>query len=130
MKTLTNYLWLPEKLPGNINSAMRMVYGALAQGRSYMVNRLEGECPNLEFVAFRGAERWYAGDIASLREGPITLKIDLGSNVPVRLIHNGNVIQSGQRTVLATINASGVYRLEANKSRTPWVMSNPIYITR
>jgi len=59
---------------------MRMVYGALAQGRSYMVNRLDGDCANLEFYAFRGAERWYAGDIATLRQGAITIKIDLGVN--------------------------------------------------
>jgi hypothetical protein len=129
-KTLTNYLWLPEKLPGNLNTAMRMVYGALAQGRSYMVNRMEGDCPNLEFVAFRGAERWYAGDIASLREGPITIKVALGTDASVRLIHNGTEILRGRSTLLTTINASGVYRIESTKTKTPWLMTNPIYITR
>jgi hypothetical protein len=109
---------------------MRMVYGALAQGRSYMVNRLEGECANLEFFAFRGAERWYAGDIASLRDGPITLKVNVGSDAPVRLIHNGKEALTGKTTLLTTVNTSGVYRMESTKSQAPWVMSNPIYITR
>jgi hypothetical protein len=128
--TLTTYLWLPERLSNNFTSAMRMVYGALAQGRSYMVNRLDGECPDLAFYAFRGAERWYAGDIASLRQGPITLKIDLGVNAEVRLIHNGQVKLQANRAILTTINESGVYRVEAVKKSLPWVYSNPMYITR
>lgn len=129
-RTLVNYLWLPEKLPGNVNNALRMVYGALAQGRSYMVNRMDGDVPNLEFIAFRGAERWYAGDIASLRDGPITIKAHLGADVSVRLIHNGQVLVEGKKSILTTINASGVYRLEAARHATPWVLTNPIYITR
>ena len=128
--TLTNYLWLPERLPGNFASALRMVYGALAQGRSYMVNRMEGDCPNVEFRAFRGAEHWYAGDIASLQAGPITIKVDLGVNAPVRLIHNGQIIQQAQRQLLMTVNTSGVYRIESYKSKLPWMMSNPLYITQ
>jgi hypothetical protein len=128
--TLTTYLWLPERLSNNVTNAMRMVYGALAQGRSYMVNRLEGDCPNFEFFGFRGAERWLAGDIASLRQGPITVKIDLGVNATVRLIHNGQVKLQGNRAVLTTINDSGVYRVEASKKTLPWVFSNPLYVTR
>lgn len=128
--TLTNYLWLPERLPGNFAAALRMVYGALAQGRSYMVNRMEGDCPNVEFRAFRGAEHWYAGDIASLQAGPITIKVDLGVNALVRLIHNGQVMQETQRQLLVTVNTSGVYRIESYKSKLPWMMSNPLYITQ
>ncbi|MFM2032797.1 MAG: hypothetical protein RLZZ297_1562 [Chloroflexota bacterium] len=129
-KTLVNYLWLPEKLPGNVNNALRMVYGALAQGRSYMVNRMDGALPAFEFIAFRGAERWYAGDIATLRDGPITIKADLGADAAIRLIHNGQVIATGKKSLLATVNGSGVYRIEAAKYATPWLLSNPIYITR
>jgi hypothetical protein len=128
--TLTTYLWLPERLSNNFTNAMRMVYGALAQGRSYMVNRLDGECNTFEFYAFRGAERWYAGDIASLRQGPITIKIDLGVNADIRLIHNGQVKLQANRSILTTINESGVYRVEAIKKSLPWVFSNPMYITR
>jgi hypothetical protein len=129
-RTLTNYLWLPEPLPGNMVQAMRMVYGALAQGRSYMVNRMDGDCPNLEFYAFRGAERWYAGDIASLRNGPVTLKVNLGVNAPLRLIHNGQVRNESTRELLVNINESGVYRVESSKRALPWLYTNPIYITR
>jgi len=129
-RTLTNYLWLPEPLPSSTVQAMRMVYGALAQGRSYMVNRMDGDCPNLEFYAFRGAERWYAGDIASLRNGPVTLKINLGVNAPLRLIHNGQVRSEATRELLVNINESGVYRVESRKRALPWLYTNPIYITR
>ncbi|MFZ9857480.1 MAG: CehA/McbA family metallohydrolase [Roseiflexaceae bacterium] len=128
--TLTNYLWLPERLPGNFAAALHMVYGALAQGRSYMVNRMEGDCPNVEFRAFRGSEHWYAGDIASLQTGPITIKVDLGVNAPVRLICNGQVLQEAQRQLLVTVNTIGVYRIESYKSKLPWMMSNPLYITQ
>lgn len=128
--TLTNYLWLPERLPGNYAAALRMVYGAIAQGRSYMVNRMEGDCPNVEFRAFRGSAQWYAGDIASLNEGPITIKVDLGIQAPVRLIHNGKIIMQTQRQLLMTVNERGVYRIESYKSKLPWMMSNPLYITQ
>lgn len=95
-----------------------------------MVNRMEGDCPNVEFRAFRGAEHWYAGDIASLQAGPITIKVDLGVNAPVRLIHNGQIIRQAQRQLLMTVNTSGVYRIESYKSKLPWMMSNPLYITQ
>ena len=117
-------------MSNNFNTAMRMVYGALAQGRSYMVNRLEGDCTAFEFYAFRGAERWFAGDIASLRQGPITLKIDLGAKATIRLIHNGQVKLETNKPILTTINESGVYRVEAIKKSLPWVLSNPLYVIR
>jgi hypothetical protein len=76
------------------------------------------------------AQRWFAGDIALLRQCLITIKIDLGVNATVRLIHNGQVKLQSNRALLTTINESGVYRVEASKKTLPWVFSNPLYVTR
>jgi hypothetical protein len=56
--------------------------------------------------------------------------VALGTDASVRLIHNGTEILRGRSTLLTTINASGVYRIESTKTKTPWLMTNPIYITR
>lgn len=49
--TLTNYLLMHEPLAADAETAKHQVYAALAEGRLYFVNRLEGDCPALQFYA-------------------------------------------------------------------------------
>src|SRR4029078_4889721 len=83
--TLTNYLLLDEPLASDAQTAIRQVYGALAEGRSYFVNRLDGDCPSLVFHAARGGEEWTLGECPSLRGGPLTFAADVGRDAEVQL---------------------------------------------
>jgi len=55
--TLTNYLLLREPLACDSRVATHQVYGALAEGRLYFVNRLDGLCPELVFHAERHGQQ-------------------------------------------------------------------------
>jgi hypothetical protein len=127
-RTLTNYLLLPEPLSPDAATAVHQVYGALAAGRHYFVNRLDGPCPALTFYAGRGDERWQIGDTASLAGGPLVLVADTGLDAELRLIHNGQPIAVGRRALRQPITQPGVYRLEGRRRGRPWLFSNPIYV--
>jgi hypothetical protein len=136
--TLTNYLLLPEPLDADPDVATHQVYAALAEGRSYFVNRMDGACPELVFHAARGptidvgttGRCWPIGACPSLRDGPLTLVADAGINAELQIVHDGQVLVKGLRALRHTIARPGVYRLEGYRKGRPWLYSNPIYVTR
>lgn len=128
-RTLTNYVLLDAPLAPDAHAAMHQVYGALAQGRSYFVNRLDGDCPALVFHAARGAEQWGIGASPGLRDGPLTVVADTHADADVRLIRNGRIAAKGLRALRQTITKPGVYRLEGYRKGRPWLYTNPMYIT-
>jgi hypothetical protein len=127
--TLTNYLLLREPLDSDPRVATHQVYGALAEGRLYFVNRLDGDCPALVFHAARRGERWICGDCVSLRDGPLTFAADVGCAAELHLIHDGRIAVKGLRALRQTIARPGIYRLEAYRRGRPWLYTNPIYVT-
>lgn len=126
--TLTNYLLLETPLSTDAHHATHQVYGALAGGRSYLVNRLDGTPPAVPFLARRGDEQWHIGDNPSLQDGPLTLCADVGHDAYVRLIHNGNVMTSAIQALRQSIDLPGIYRLEAYHGGRPWLYTNPLYV--
>ena len=128
-RTLTNYVLLDAPISTDANTAMHQIYGALAQGRSYFINRLDGDCPTLTFHVARGAERWSIGASPSLSSGPLTLVADTHIDAEVRVIRNGRIAMKGLRALRQTITQPGVYRLEGYRKGRPWLYTNPIYIT-
>jgi hypothetical protein len=127
--TLTNYLLLREPLSSDTYTAIHQVYGALAEGRSYFINRIDGACPALVFHAARGDQRWEIGACPSLRDGPLTFCADAGLDAELRLIHDGQVLVKGTRALRQTIARPGVYRLEGYRKRRPWLFTNPFYVS-
>ena len=127
--TLTNYLLLREPLASDAQTAIRQVYGALAEGRSYFLNRLDGDCPSLVFHTTHGDARGEVGACQSLGEvGPLTLVADAGRGAELRLICDGRVLIKGRRPLRQTIARPGVYRLEGYRKGRPWLYTNPIYV--
>jgi len=126
--TLTNYLLLSDLLSTDARAATHQVYGALAAGRSYFVNRLDGDCPELLFQAERRAQCWSIGDCPSLRDGPLTFAADVGCDAELHLIRDGRIAVRGLRALRQTIAEPGVYRLEAYRKGRPWLYTNPIYV--
>lgn len=127
-RTLTNYLMLPEPLAADAHTATHQVYAALAAGRSYFVNRLDGDCPELTFHAARGAQQWASGESPALHDGPLTLVADVRRNAELQLICDGRVLVKGLRALRHTITQPGVYRLEGYWKGRPWLYANPIYV--
>jgi hypothetical protein len=126
--TLTNYLLLSEPLSLDPHIATHQVYGALAEGRLYFLNRLDGDCPELVFHARRRGEQWAIGDCPSLRDGPLTFCADVGLDAEVHLIRDGRIAVKGIGALRQTIAQPGVYRLEAYRKGQPWLYTNPIYV--
>lgn len=126
--TLINYLLLPEPLSVDADIAREQVFGALAGGRSYFINGLEGACSELVFRASRGSKQWALGDTISLADGPVTLEADVGVQADVRVIRNGRVALKGVRAIRHTLAEAGVYRLEAYRRGRPWLYSNYLYV--
>jgi len=126
--TLTNYLLLDAPLHADPAIATNQIYAALAGGRSYFVNRLDGDAPSITFTARRGDERYTMGDSPSLAGGPLLIEADVGADAYIRLIADGEVLTSAVRRLRQTVNDSAVYRLEAYWGGKPWLFANPIYI--
>jgi hypothetical protein len=125
---ITNYLLLDAPLSADAATARKQVYGALRQGRSYLVNRLDGTAPELPFVARRGAEAWHCGDTVSLAGGALTLELDGGEGTTLRLIHNGELIATTGGSHEMTVDQPGFYRLEGYRNNRPWLYTNPLYV--
>jgi len=126
--TLTNYLLLDAPLADDAVQARNQVYSALANGRCHFANRLDGDARALSFSASRAGATWQMGDTPTLRDGPLLLSADVGSDAFVRLIGNGRAIASGVGVVRHSAATPGVYRVEAYRGGKPWLYTNPIYI--
>lgn len=126
--SLTNYLLLPEPLSADAPTAIRQVYGALGEGRSYFLDRHVGGCPALRFDMTQGGRRWEIGACPRLSDGPLALAADAGRAADLRLVHNGRVAAEGARSLRYDVARPGVYRLEAYRGRRPWLFTNPIYV--
>lgn len=126
--TLTNYLLLDAPLPADVPAAMNQVYGALAAGRSYFLNRRDGTCPALGFYAEQGGQRCEIGSTPRLRDGALVITADVGSAAELRLIGNGRLAARSNRAFRYDVREPGVYRLEASRKGRQWLFSNPIYV--
>ena len=126
--TLTNYLLLERPLSDDPALATSQIYAALAAGRSYFVNRLDGAAPSIVFTARRGHEVYTIGDTASITGGPLLIEADVGSNAYLRLIADGEVLTSGVRRLRQSIDAGAVYRLEGYVGGKSWLFTNPLFV--
>lgn len=125
---LTNYVLFDTPFAADPVQARNQVFGALTQGRSYFVNRLDGDAPSIVFIARRNQERWSVGDSPSLAAGPLTFVADVGCNAHIQLIRDGQVAVSAIRAIRHSIAQPGVYRLEGYLGGRPWLYTNPIYV--
>jgi len=126
--TLTNYLLLDAPLHADAEMATNQVYAALAAGRSYLVNRMEGAAPSILLSARRGEELYGIGDSAEIGPGPLLIEADVGSDAYIRLIADGEVLTSGVRRIRQSVDRGAVYRLEGYVGGKPWLFTNPIYV--
>jgi hypothetical protein len=126
--TLTNYLLLDRPLDADAYTATHQVYAALAAGRHYFVNRLDGDCPASPLAAERAGERWPIGATVALDGAPLILTAQADARAELQIIHNGRILVRGRGAIRQSITAPGVYRLEGYRQGRPWLYSNPVWI--
>jgi hypothetical protein len=127
-RTVTNYLLLHQPLSADAPTAIDQVYGALAEGRSYFLNRRDGDCAKLAFHTVRGGQHCPIGSSPSLAGGPLGLVANVGRVAELRLLCDGQLVASGTRSLRHEVRTPGVYRLEARRNGRAWLFTNPIYI--
>ncbi len=126
-KTITNYIYLDEKLSPDFVAAKRQIYNALKSGNNLIVNRIwSKKSDKISFYIKNNKHKFYSGEKISSNEKN-TLIVKLPEKANIRILHNGKIIKDIYASELQTDDLkSGKYRLEANYKNKPWVFSNPI----
>jgi hypothetical protein len=113
----------------SINKAKWLIYNAMKEGRSFIANDYHGESKGFRFYAEHRNKLYTMGDTFSAN-GEIALKVLLpGLEGQIRLIRNGNVIETAQGVNAEFIvNKKGAYRVEVFRKESAWIYSNHIRI--
>ena len=129
---MKNHLLLKTALSGDAASDIPAVLEALRQGRLYVGLDGLASAGEFSFVAETpDGRRCTMGETLAFQ--PRT-RLRITGRMPAkarfRLLHDGRQIAEGQGKLDLDAPGSGVYRVEARVSgwRTPWILSNPIYL--
>lgn len=131
-RSINTHLITPQALTGDLNTDKKLVYEALAKGHCFIGYDLPAPTTGFRFTAQGRDLNASMGDELVSPES-ITLQIRVPLPAEIRLIRNGEVVESWNRREVCTFTTStpGAYRVEAsihfiNKQRG-WIYSNPIY---
>jgi hypothetical protein len=110
------------------------VWDALKSGRAYVAFDWMADPTGFVFDAARGDERWVMGSELPFADG---LRLRAAAPLPgeFRLSRNGQVVRETEAEKFEIpVTEPGCYRIEvwltvAGEMR-PWILSNPIYVTR
>ena len=108
------------------------VRDALKRGHAYVAHDWLCDATGFAFIAEGKARQRVMGDEIKVADA-MTLKAATPLACTLKLIHNGNVIQTVQSDHLELLpKTKGVYRIEAwldvDGEQRPWIYSNPIYV--
>jgi hypothetical protein len=108
------------------------VRDALKRGHAYVAHDWLCEATGFAFIAEGKAKQRVMGDEIKLAEA-MKLKVATPAVCTLKLIHNGNVVQTIQGDKMEfEPKTKGVYRVEAwlelDGEQRPWIYSNPIYV--
>jgi hypothetical protein len=126
-----NHLLFDAPLSGEYERDASAVLEALARGRSYVALDALAPAEGFSFTAERNGSVWTMGDTAPAGPG---LVLRAGGGLPagarLRLLHDGRTLREVEGRLETTVNAPGVYRVEARLPRwpIPWLLTNPIYV--
>ncbi len=135
--SVTNHLFIPNALSGEINADAAVLYDALKTGRLFIafdgLQSAKGFC--FHAVGDNDEEPAYPGENILLRNS-VTLKIRVPEKCRCRLICNGEVLREwvNASSMPYTAYEPGVYRVECaiehNRRWLDWIFTNPIYVVR
>ena len=116
-----------DNSPSGIETAKKMIYKALEDGRCFIANDYHADSRGFEFYAECGNEKYYMGETPEY-----TNDMKLIINVPVdkadiRIIRNGKIYSKAESSSYEMkIKSRGVYRVEVFHNGNAWIYSNPI----
>ncbi|MFN8411271.1 MAG: hypothetical protein U0Z26_02670 [Anaerolineales bacterium] len=132
-RTVNTHVLLPEPLSGDVNVDKKMIYDAMAAGHCLVGYDLPASTRDFRFKAQGKDATVTMGDEIPAKGG-VTLQAKLPSAAEMRLIKDGQVIQTwkNQQACTYITTEPGVYRIEAYKrflgKQRGWIFSNPIYL--
>lgn len=132
-KAVNTHVLIPDALSGDIAEDKKMIFDALRSGHCFIGYDLPKSTIGFKFSAHLNKGTASMGDMVSLKDG-VTLQIKLPAPSELRLIKDGEVIQSSFKrdNIIFKVQEKGVYRVEAYRKfkgkRRGWIFSNPIYV--
>ncbi len=135
--SVSNHLFIPNALSGELDADAAVLYDALKAGRLFIafdgLRSAKGFC--FHAVGDNDEEPAYPGETILLRNS-VTLKIRVPEKCRCRLIYNGEVLREwvNASSMPYTAYEPGVYRVECavehNRRWLDWIFTNPIYVVR
>jgi len=132
-RTVNTHALLSEPLSGDVASDKSLIYKSLAAGHCFVGYDMPAPTNGFRFSAQGRESSAVMGDEISAKGG-VTLQAKLPSHAEVRLLKDGQVIQTWKNQLACThiTTEPGVYRIEAYRNylgkRRGWIYSNPIYV--
>jgi len=132
-RTVNTHVILAEPLTGEVNTDKKLVYEAMSQGHCFVGYDLPAPTHGFRFTAQGMEKTAIMGDELPAKNG-VTLQAKLPSAAEIRLLKNGQVIQTSKNKMSCThiTTEPGVYRVEAYRrylgKLRGWIYSNPIYV--
>lgn len=132
-RAVNTHIFTDEPLSEDEALARLQVLGALRKGHAFVGYDLPASTRGFRFSAQGLRKSVWMGDEIKTESG-VTLQIRLPQRTSMRLLKDGEVIKSWQRSDRGThiTTQPGVYRVEADiyyrGKRRGWIYSNPIYL--
>lgn len=132
-RAVNTHVLLPEPLSGDVNLDKKLIYEALGQGHCFVGYDLPASTKGFHFTAQGRDTIALMGDEIPAKGG-VTLQAKLPAQAEIRLLKDGEVIQTWKNQIGCThiTTGPGVYRVEVYRrylgKRRGWIYSNPIYL--
>jgi hypothetical protein len=132
-RTVNTHVLTSRPMTGEIDHDRRLLLHSMVTGRSFVGYDLPAPTRGFRFTAQGDEGRVEMGETVEGRFG-ITLQARLPHSAEIRLLRNGELINSWQNAEAAIqlVKEPGAYRVEAylpfEGARRTWILSNPIYV--
>ena len=132
-RTVNTHVILNDPLCGDVVADKKALLSALGEGHCFVGYDLPAATRGFRFTAQGQDKTAIMGDEMPAKGG-VTLQAKLPFEAQIRLLKDGVVIQTLEKSMICTHIATepGVYRVEAHRrylgKLRGWIYSNPIYI--
>jgi len=118
-----------DNTPSGIETAKKIIYTALAEGRCFIGNDYHADSTGFKFFAESDTKNYCMGESPEF-SGSMKLIVQLPvDKAEIRIIRNGKLyskIEAGNCDM--KVKSRGVYRIEVFHNGNAWIYSNPIRI--
>ena len=132
-RTVNTHILLDNPLNGETNLDRKLIYVAMGQGHCFIGYDLSAPTRGFQFTA-QGLDRTAIMGDELPAKGGVTLQAKVPSAAEIRLLKNGQVIQTwkNKMSCMQITTEPGIYRIEVYRrylgKLRGWIYSNPIYV--